>query len=121
MNYLEEISMLYESLGGSAYQVSNNQDYGGKYESKYSYSARGINGTKGADNFYSANLPTSVPVGEQEEDIIDTNISSKAVILEIKKLQEEADNEGMQYAVHILGRLKQLVDKIASTKPSGKA
>ena len=109
MNYLEEISLIYEGIGGISSQVSNNQDYGGNYESKYSYSARAINGSKGADNFYSANQPSSVPVGEQEEDIVDKDVSSKAIILQIKKLQQEAEADGMQYAVHSLGLLTKFI------------
>ena len=116
MNDYEEIQKLYEE----GYRgLSYNQGPNAKYDTSaaprgYSYRKGGMpTGYPGAGGWsaYNAGLAGSYGVGTayivDEESVNEKDISNTAVLKELQKLQQEADDDGNIYAVTQLAKLRE--------------
>lgn len=100
MNDFAKLVSIYEGI-----QVPDTLDV------KNSYNASGMYGNKGADNYYNMNLPTNVPVGEQEEEKEKLIALSKCKSI-LDKAISEASKDGMDYAVLLLSSVKRQLLRI---------
>jgi len=116
VNDYEEIQKLYEE----GYRgLSYNQGPNAKYDTSaaprgYSYRKGGMpTGYPGAGGWsaYNAGLAGSYGVGTayivDEESVNEKDISNTAVLKELQKLQQEADDDGNIYAVTQLAKLRE--------------
>lgn len=107
MNSFRELQVLYEDRIGDTYNDNTNKSYTPR-NSNISYDPSGLKGIK-ADQ-YGANFPSSVPVGEQEEEV-DLSPECRRIYDKVIEMIHEAEKHDMQYAINQLAELKRFICK----------
>lgn len=106
-NDFENIAKIYmEGWGGQLYNPPPNKGYPAKM-SKHSYRGTLPFNSGGDDNNYTSNMMNSsiVPVSDEEE-LNETQISNIQVVQAIDEIIDQANKDGMDYCVFMLGKLK---------------
>lgn len=115
MNSFRELQQIYEGgWRGDSLSTNPNRGYGAD-QSKYSYRKGDLPvNSGGSDNAYAryaANTPTTpIPVSDEEEPAsVRGSIEKALVINKLQELMDAAEADGMDYALHALGLVKQFI------------